>query len=713
MSFRRGAGSLFIPGPDRVDDGLMLTTDNRDTLFIGQGCGPKQHQGVGHRPGRLNEKAIAASPVKPLVKLLVDGRRLRAVRQASGNPRIKGVKPIDLRHDSVPCGKLCRCPLKHQTHLIELHHFGIAQSANDRADPRAVFNDSIGLQPAHRLSDRCPREGQPFRDLGLAQTIPGRILARSDRRNQRLIRRLALGKRVLVLVCHRTFDVISRLYPLEYKVEYLEARQMSKQVIVVGSGNAALCAGIAALEQGAQVLMLEKADEGLAGGNTKYTAGAMRFAYDGTSDLLPLLKDPTDPRLNRTDFGSYPASKFTEDLLRFNGGRSLSPEQTRLIEHSLPTLQWLATHGVTFEPIWNRQSFEKDGQIVFWGGLTLAAENEGVGLFEMERAAFLRLGGEISYGAGVTGLVGNGQRVAGVRIGDQALNADAVILACGGFEASKELRRKWMGGNWEKAKVRGTPHNTGDGLAMAREIGAKAYGLYDGCHATPMDLHMADFGGLHLPPRERKSYRKICYFLGVMLNADGKRFVDEGKDFRNYTYAQFGRAVLDQPGHFAWQVFDAKVAPLLYDEYRFREAHFVEADSLERLCDKLEGVDASSALTTLEDFNNAVDRATPFDPTILDGKSARGLDIPRSNWAQVLDTPPFRAYPVTGGITFTYGGLAVSDRAAVLNRGNTEIPGLYACGEMVGGVFFEGYPGGSGLTSGAVFGRLAGTHTAE
>lgn len=459
--------------------------------------------------------------------------------------------------------------------------------------------------------------------------------------------------------------------------------------------------------------MLEKADEDLAGGNTKYTAGAMRVAHDGAADLMPLLKDPDDARLARADFGRYTRARFGDDLLRFNGGRPLSPEQARLIDDSLPTLRWLSAHGVMFEPIWSRQSFERDGRIVFWGGLVLAAENEGVGLFEMERAALLRAGGVIRHDAPVTALVVEDGRVTGVETGQETIAADAVILACGGFEASAELRAAWMGGNWRKARVRGTPHNTGDGLRMALAVNAGKRGPFDGCHATPMDLHMAEYGGLHLPPGERKNFRKICYFLGVMLNAEGDRFVDEGKDFRNYTYAQFGRAVLDQPRHFAWQIFDAKAAPLLYDEYRFAEAHFVEADTLRGLCAKLDGVDAAAAFGTLEAFNAAVDPDTPFDPTRLDGKSARGLPVPRSNWARTLDTPPFRAYPVTGGITFTYGGVAVSDRGAVLDENDAEIPGLFACGEMVGGVFFEGYPGGSGLTSGAVFGRLAGTHAAR
>lgn len=483
---------------------------------------------------------------------------------------------------------------------------------------------------------------------------------------------------------------------------------MSKHVIVVGSGNAALCAGIAALEAGAQVLMLEKADEALAGGNTKYTAGAMRFAYDSAADLLPLLRNTDDPRLATTDFGSYSTAKFGEDLLGFNGGRPLSDEQQSLIQGSLPTLQWLAGHGIKFEPIYSRQSFEKDGRHVFWGGLTLAAENEGVALFDMELAAFKRLGGQIRYDSAVTDLITENDRVCGVQVGDDTLPADAVILACGGFEASAQMRAELMGDHWGQAKVRGTPHNTGDGLVMARGLGAQQHGLFPGCHATPMDLHMADYGGLSLPPGERKNYRKICYFLGVMLNSKGERFVDEGENFRNYTYAQFGKAVLEQPGHFAWQVFDAKVDDLLYAEYRFHDAHFVQAGTLEELCAKMDGVDPAGARATLAGFNAAVDAQTTFDPTVLDGKGTTGLTPPKSNWAQALDTPPFKAYPVTGGITFTYGGLKVSAESAVMHADGHAIPGLYACGEMVGGVFFEGYPGGSGLTSGAVFGQRAG-----
>ena len=483
---------------------------------------------------------------------------------------------------------------------------------------------------------------------------------------------------------------------------------MSKKIIVVGSGNAAMCAGIAALEAGAEVLMLEKANEALAGGNTKYTAGAMRFAYERSEDLHPLLAQPDDPRIARADFGTYSAARFAEDLLGFNEGRPLSPEQEALVSGSYDAVRWLAGHDVKYEPIYARQSFERDGKLVFWGGLTLAAAREGVGLFDMERAAFTRLGGTLRFDAGVTELVEKDGRVTGVRLENETLQADAVILACGGFEANEAMRASEIGPDWAVAKVRGTPMNTGDGLRMAWGLGAARYGNFQGCHATPMDLHMKDFGNLDLPPTARKNYRKICYFLGVMLNARGERFVDEGLNFRNYTYAQFGRAVLEQPGHFAWQVFDSKVFDLLYEEYRFEDAHFVDAGSLEALVEKMEGIDPAAALETLERFNAAVNPVAAFDPTVLDGKATEGLPLAKSNWAQALDTPPFRAFPVTGGITFTYGGIKVDALGQVLRNDDSPIAGLHACGELVGGVFFGGYPGGSGLTSGTVFGRRAG-----
>jgi tricarballylate dehydrogenase len=159
----------------------------------------------------------------------------------------------------------------------------------------------------------------------------------------------------------------------------------------------------------------------------------------------------------------------------------------------------------------------------------------------------------------------------------------------------------------------------------------------------------------------------------------------------------------------AWQIFDAKVDELLYSEYKFHDAHFVQSDTLDGLITQLDGIDnKATGRATISEFNAAVNDSTPFDPTIKDGKGTHGLALPKSNWAQKFDTPPFKAYPVTGGITFTYGGLKVSTTGGVVHQDGHDIPGLHACGELVGGVFFNGYPGGSGLTSGAVFGRRAG-----
>jgi tricarballylate dehydrogenase len=486
---------------------------------------------------------------------------------------------------------------------------------------------------------------------------------------------------------------------------------MKKNIIIVGSGNAALCAGIAALEKGANVTILEKANQKEWGGNSRYTAGAMRFAYDSFEDLKPLLGNPDDERLPDSDFGSYTKAKFLSDLEFFNEEQPITEHQKYLVEQSLPTLQWLGGHNVKFDPIYSRQTFKKDGKFIFWGGLSLEAEGEGDGLVHAELAEFLRLGGKIKYNCAVESLITEGGKITGLTYKNRTvktLKADAVVLACGGFEANKELRIKYLGDNFGKARVRGTRHNMGKGIEIATAVGAAVNGFFGGCHATPMDYNMPEYGNLKIPFIERKHYRKISYLFGVMLNENGERFVDEGKDFRNYTYAQFGKAVLEQPNNRAWQIFDNKVFPLLYSEYRTADASFEEANSLEELIGKIKGIDKKQAIQTLNAYNSAVKTDVPFDPTIKDGRGTEGLELNKTNWANVLDTPPFRAYPVTGGITFTYGGVKVNLKGEVLNENNEHIEGLYACGEMVGGVFFYGYPGGSGLTSGAVFGRAAG-----
>jgi tricarballylate dehydrogenase len=485
-----------------------------------------------------------------------------------------------------------------------------------------------------------------------------------------------------------------------------------KKIIIVGSGNAALCAGIAALEKGANVTIYEIADEKEWGGNSRYTAGAMRFAYDSFEDLRPLLKNPDDERLVISDFGSYTKDKFLADLKYFNEGEPITELQQHLVNESLPTIQWLASHHINFDPIYSRQTFVKDGKYIFWGGLSLEAEGEGNGLVHDELKEFKHLGGQIKLGCGVSKILQQNGKISGIEYIEngetKTASAQAVVLACGGFESNKELRIKYLGDKFANARVRGTRHNMGHGLQMATDCGAALNGYFGGCHATPMDKNMPEYGNLEIPHIERKHYRKISYLFGVMLNARGERFVDEGLDMRNYTYAQFGKAVLEQPDNLAWQIFDAKVDKLLYSEYKTADASFVQVDTLEELVTKLSGVNLDQALKTLQAYNEAVDTSITFDPTRKDGRTTKGLTLNKTNWANVLDTPPFKAYPVTGGITFTYGGVKVNTRGQVLNENDKPVAGLFACGEMVGGVFFYGYPGGSGLTSGAVFGRAAG-----
>jgi len=281
------------------------------------------------------------------------------------------------------------------------------------------------------------------------------------------------------------------------------------------------------------------------------------------------------------------------------------------------------------------------------------------------------------------------------------------VLAAGGFEANAEWRTRYLGPGWDLAKVRGTRFNIGDGIRMALDAGAMPFGNWSGCHAVGWDLNAPPFGNLAVGD----GYQKHSYPLGIMVNATGQRFVDEGADFRNYTYAKYGREILAQPGQFAWQVFDDQVTGLLRDEYRIKEASRVTAGSLPELAGRLDGVDPAGFLRTVADYNAAVTGEVPFNPNVKDGRRA-DLAVPKSNWALRLDTPPYSAYAVTCGITFTFGGLRITPGGAVVDVGGQVIDGLFACGELVGGLFYFNYPGGSGLTAGAVFGRIAGTSAA-
>jgi tricarballylate dehydrogenase len=244
---------------------------------------------------------------------------------------------------------------------------------------------------------------------------------------------------------------------------------------------------------------------------------------------------------------------------------------------------------------------------------------------------------------------------------------------------------------------------------MALKIGASPYGNWSGCHAVGWDYNAPEFGDLTVGD----NFQKHSYPFGIMINARGRRFVDEGADFRNYTYAKYGRVVLEQPDQFAWQIFDRKVLHLLRGEYRIKRVTKVGAATLPELAAKLEGVDATAALAEIAAYNAAVRTDIPFNPNVKDGRHTEGLPVPKSNWANTIEEPPFEAYQIGCGITFTFGGLRVSPaNNQVLDTDLAPIPGLFAAGELVGGIFYFNYPGGTGLISGAVFGRAAGAGAA-
>lgn len=490
--------------------------------------------------------------------------------------------------------------------------------------------------------------------------------------------------------------------------------QVTTDVAVVGAGNAALCAALAARQAGARVIVLERAPASQRGGNSAYTAGAFRVAYDGVDDLVRLMPHLTDDEVTRHDFGSYPEARFFEDMARVTSHRTDPDLAEVLVTRSFDTLSWMQDQGVRFMPMYQRQAFKTDdGSFRFWGGLTVEANGGGPGLIDSLFTLVERSGAEIWYDAHAVELVTSAtNEVTGVVVrrpeGHVHVAARSVVLASGGFEANTEWRTRYLGPGWDLAKVRGTRFNTGDGIRMALDIGAEPYGHWSGSHAVAWDLNAPGYGDLAVGD----GFQKHSYPFGVMVNALGQRFVDEGADFRNYTYAKYGRVILEQPGQLAWQVFDDKVTHLLRDEYRIREVTKVEADTIADLAVKLEGVDAAGFVDTVEAYNAAVRDDIPFDPNALDGRCTEGLAIPKSNWANRLDTPPYTAYGVTCGITFTFGGLHVDGDARVLDVSQAPIPGLFAAGELVGGLFAFNYPGGSGLTSGAVFGRTAGRSAA-
>jgi hypothetical protein len=374
-----------------------------------------------------------------------------------------------------------------------------------------------------------------------------------------------------------------------------------------------------------------------------------------------------------------------------------------------------------------------DGRFKFFGGICLKTDDGGRGLINFHQHSAREHGVTVMYSTAAKKLNVDPETGAITSVlvesGGQSLliNARAVILAAGGFESNPEMRSQYLGPGWDLAHVRGTPYNTGECLEMSvRDISARRAGQWSGCHSVAWDANSPPSSGDRKISNE---YTKSGYPLGITVNIRGDRFFDEGSDLRNYTYAKFGKAILQQPKGLAFQIWDKKGIPWLRsEEYRDEVVEKIRGETIEELAENCaaNGLENTERfVATLKEYNDAVYRQRKeksqlkWNPAVLDRlstqTSSKYLEIPKSNWALPVDEGPFLAVKVGCGITFTFGGLAVDPvtTRAISDQTGKPIPGVFCAGEMVGGLFYENYPGGSGLTSGAVFGRRAGIAAAE
>ncbi|MCU1425325.1 MAG: tricarballylate dehydrogenase [Microbacteriaceae bacterium] len=479
-------------------------------------------------------------------------------------------------------------------------------------------------------------------------------------------------------------------------------------VIVIGGGNAGFAAADAAAERGRRVVLLERGEREMAGGNSFYTAGATRMNHAGLDDIVDFIEP--DARHEITEVPPYSSEEYLRDLHKVTEGRTDPDLAQVLVTETQDAVRWLHSLGLKFRLMYERQAYERpDGSYLFWGGLHVGNVGGGEGMIADHTRVAEELGVEIRYGARATDLILDGDDVVGVQYegpdGTLELHAESVVIAAGGFESNAEWREQYLGQGWGNAKVRGTPYNTGDMLTAALKNGAAKGGDWTTAHSVQWDAFTA----------QNESNRELTnrltrqsYPLGIIVNSRGERFLDEGADFRNYTYAKYGKEILKQPGSVAYQIFDATLRPMLRtEEYDMPGISVVIADSIEELGRELD-VDAEQFSRTVAEYNASIDTTITFDPTVKDGRAARVVP-PKSNWASPLDVGPFYAYPVTCGITFTFGGLKGDTHGRVLAESGEPIPGLFACGEALGGLFSVNYPGGSGLAAGMVFGRRAGS----
>ena len=452
-------------------------------------------------------------------------------------------------------------------------------------------------------------------------------------------------------------------------------------VLIIGGGNAALCAAIAARRAGARVLVLEAAPKFYRGGNTRHTRN-MRCAHDSATATLS---------------GPYSESEFYDDLLQVTGGRTDEALARLMIRESKDMLGWIEQQGVRWQPsLGGTLSLGRTNSFFLGGGRAM---------LNALYATAERLGVVVQYDSEVVGLsVDAGTfRSATVRSGgsEHEVRAAALVAAAGGFEANIPWMREHWGEAAENFLVRGTPYNTGTVLRLLLGHGVEPVGDPTQCHAVAIDARAPRFDGGIIT-------RLDCVVFGIVVNREARRFYDEGEDVWPKRYAVWGRLVAAQPGQIAWILFDQTsrnaFMPSLYPA--------IAADSLRGLAGTL-GLDPDTLERTLAEFNAAV-RPGTFDHTVLDDCRTEGLTPPKSHWARRLETPPYYAYPVRPGITFTYLGTRVDETTRVRMGNGGPAANIYAAGEiMAGNVLGQGYAAGIGMTIGSVFGRIAGREAAR
>ena len=457
---------------------------------------------------------------------------------------------------------------------------------------------------------------------------------------------------------------------------------MGTDVLVIGGGNAALCAALMAREAGASVTLLEAAPREWRGGNSGHTRN-LRCMHDAPQDVL---------------VDAYPEEEYWQDLLKVTGGLTDEGLARLVIRASSRCRDWMVRHGVRFQPPLSGALHVARTNAFFMGG--------GKALVNAYYRSAERLGVRIRYGAPVDRIELDQGRFVAAWVGDERLTAATCVLAAGGFESNREWLREAWGqnerGEWpaDNFLIRGTRFNQGTLLRhLIDEHRADAIGDPTQAHMVAIDARAPLYdGGI--------CTRIDCVSLGVVVNREARRFHDEGEDFWPKRYAIWGRLVAQQPGQIAWSVIDRKAVG------RFMPPVFpgVQADTLEDLARQL-GLDVPTFMQTLNDHNAAC-RPGTFDHTVLDDCRTEGLTPPKTHWARPIDTPPFTAYALRPGVTFTYLGLR-TDRTAAVRFGDRPSPNLFVAGEMMAGnVLGKGYTAGVGLSIGTAFGRLAGTQAA-